>query len=218
MKNFATVVAFVVAVLATPSLAAAQELAASQGVPVQIVVTVEPRDKNPVPPITQHDIIVHQGHDVRPVTAWEYATGGLALAILIDDSAGSSIGAQLSDIRAFIQEQAPTTSTAVGYMHNGTVSMAHDFTQDHAAAAKSVRLTQDLSEASPYISLSDFIKRWPADPTFPRREVLMITSGIDVYVGTYPNPYVDAAVEDAQCAGVVVYSISVLSKLEGVEA
>jgi hypothetical protein len=36
----------------------------------------------------------------------------------------------------------------------------------------------------------------------------MITSGIDtVYVGTYPNPYVDAAVQDAQCAGVVVYSI-----------
>ena len=36
----------------------------------------------------------------------------------------------------------------------------------------------------------------------------MITSGIDaVYMGTYPDPYVDASVQDAQCAGVVVYSI-----------
>jgi len=36
----------------------------------------------------------------------------------------------------------------------------------------------------------------------------MITSGIDtVYTGAYQNPYVDASIQDAQCAGVVVYSI-----------
>ena len=36
----------------------------------------------------------------------------------------------------------------------------------------------------------------------------MITSGIDnVYMGSIDNPYVDAAIQDAQCAGVVVFSI-----------
>jgi hypothetical protein len=41
------------------------------------------------------------------------------------------------------------------------------------------------AEASPYLSLSDFIKRWPDNnPAIPRREVLMITSGIGtVYAG-----------------------------------
>jgi hypothetical protein len=95
-------------------------------------------------------------------------------------------------------------------MQNGRVSMAQNFTQDHAAAAKSVRLALGYfgAAASPYVSLSDFIKRWPSNPARPRREVLMITSGVDpLYMGTYPDPYVDAAVQDAQCAGAVVYSI-----------
>lgn len=36
----------------------------------------------------------------------------------------------------------------------------------------------------------------------------MITSGEDtVYMGLYPNPYAETALRDAQCAGVVVYSI-----------
>jgi hypothetical protein len=191
----------------------AQDREGEQAVPVQLVVSVEPKHGNEIPPITQHDIIVHQGKNVRQVTGWERATGnraGLSLAILIDDSAGLSIGTQLNDIRNFIQEQAPTTLLAVGYMQNGTVVLTKNFTLDHAAAAKSVRLTQGFygAEASPYLSLSDFIKRWPTNSAVPRREVLMITSGIDtVYQGSYPNPYVDAAVHDAQCAGVIVYSL-----------
>jgi hypothetical protein len=95
-------------------------------------------------------------------------------------------------------------------MQNGTVNLTQNFTQDHAAAAKSLRLPMGYlgAEASPYFSLSDFIKRWPANPAPPRRAVLMITSGIDTfYGGGYPNPYVDAAIHDAQCAGVVVFSV-----------
>jgi hypothetical protein len=129
---------------------------------------------------------------------------------LIDDSAGADIGTQLNDIRHFIQEQAPTTLVAVGYMENGTVAITQNFTLDHGAAAQTVRLTQGYfgAEASPYLSLSDLIKRLPANPAVPRREVLMISSGIDtVYQGTSQNPYVDAAVEHSQCAGIVVYSL-----------
>ena len=192
----------------------ADQTDATAGTPVQIVVSVEPKHGNEVPTITQQDVQVYQGHDRRPVTGWVPATGdraGLALAILIDDSAGSNFGSQMDDIRAFITEQAPTTLIAVGYMQNGTVFLAQNFTPDHAAAAKSLRLPQGLAgaEASPYFSLSDFIKKkWPADPSVARREVLMITSGIDAfYGGGYPDPYVDAAIQDAQCAGVVVFSI-----------
>jgi hypothetical protein len=134
----------------------------------------------------------------------------LALGILIDDSGGVNLGSQLSDLRTFIQQQAPTTRVAVGYMRNGTVMLTQNFTQDHAAAAASLRLPLGYFsvEASPYLSLSDFIKRWTTDPAAPRREVLMVTSGIDtVYGGGLQNPYLDAAIQDAQCAGVVVYSI-----------
>jgi hypothetical protein len=186
---------------------------AATGTPVQIIVSVEPKHGNEIPMITQQDVIVNQGRDRRPVTNWVPATGdhaGLALAILIDDSAGISFGSQIEDLRAFIGEQAPTTLVAVGYMQNGTVALAHDFTQDHAAAAKSLRLTEGFGGAgpSPYFSLVDFIKRWPSNPAVPRREVLMITPGIDAfYGGGYPDPYVDETIEDAQCAGIAVFSI-----------
>jgi hypothetical protein len=213
IQDFARLIAPVMVLFSIPRPAAAQQMVTPAGVPAQIVVSIEPKHGNETPMITQHDVIVHQGRDVRPVTAWVQATAnyaGLALAILIDDASGVSLGTQLNDIRTFIQEQAPTTAVGVGYMQNGTVFMTQNFTQDHMAAAKSVRLAQGFlgAEASPYVSLSDFIKRWPSNPTIPRREVLMITSGIDpLYMGIYPDPYVDAAVQDAQCAGVVVYSI-----------
>jgi hypothetical protein len=213
IRDFASLIPLMMLLFSIPRPTAAQQMGTAAGVPVQIIVSVEPRHGNEVPAITQDEVIVHQGHDLRPVTGWVQATGthaGLALAILIDDAAGVSLGPQLQDIQAFIQEQAPTTTVAVGYMQNGTVFMTQDFTQDHMAAAKSVRLAQGYwgADASPYVSLSEFIKRWPASPATTRREVLMITSGIDeLYMGVYPDPYVDASVQDSQCAGVVVYSI-----------
>jgi hypothetical protein len=211
-RNFIGPVVLLIAAACLSRSLAAQENAAGQGTPVQMIVSIEPKKGNEMPQITKHDIVVHQGHDVRPVTDFVPATGNrsaLSLAILIDDSAATNIGIQLNDIRKFIQEQPRTTLTAVGYMQNGTVQVVQNFTPDHVAAAKSVRLTQGFFgvEASPYLSLSDFIKHWPANPAI-RREVLMITSGIDtVYVGTYPNPYVDSAIQDAQCAGIVVYTL-----------
>ena len=204
---------FLMAAFSIPNTASAQQKEAPTGTPVQMVVSAEPKHGNQVPTITQQDVLVYQGHDRRPVTSWVPATGdhaGLELAILIDDSSGFSFGSQMEDIRAFITEQAPATLIAVGYMQNGTVFLTQNFTQDHAAAAKSLRLPQgfDGAEASPYFSLQDFIKRWPSNPALPRREVLMLTSGIDTFYGGGPqDPYLDAAIKDARCAGIVVFSI-----------
>jgi hypothetical protein len=208
-----TRISLAIALLSIPKVVTAQEGKADAGVPVQIVVTAEPKHGNELPEITQQDIIVNQGHDRRPVTGWVPAAGphaGLELAILVDDSAGVSFGSQMDEIRSFIAEQPPTTLVGIGYMQDGTVHMAQNFTQDHAAAAKSLRLPQGYigAVASPYFSLAEFVKKWPPNPAAPRREVLMITSGIDTfYGGGYPDPYVDTAIQDAQCAAVVVYSI-----------
>jgi len=60
--------------------------------------------------------------------------------------------------------------------------------------------------ASPYLSLSDLIKRWPESSA--RHEVVMVTSGVDPLGGFGPmNPYLDAAIEHAQRAGILVYAI-----------
>ncbi|MGA9967801.1 MAG: hypothetical protein WBQ10_21570 [Terriglobales bacterium] len=87
--------------------------------------------------------------------------------------------------------------------------MEQTLTSDHALAAKALRLPLGISgiNASPYFSLSDLIKQWPQSTA--RREVLMVSDGIDRYYGSsdLQDPYLAAAIEDAQRAGVVVFVI-----------
>jgi hypothetical protein len=64
------------------------------------------------------------------------------------------------------------------------------------------------ADVSPYDSLTDALKKWPQSDA-PRREIVMISSGIEGLGGgfTPDNQYVDAGIESAQKAGVVVYTI-----------
>jgi hypothetical protein len=98
-------------------------------------------------------------------------------------------------------------------MQNGGVVTAQPFTQDHMAAIKAIRIPMSAAgiSASPYFCLSEFVKHWPSDHRAPRF-VLMMTNGVDPYNGrpsimNQDSPYVQAAQEDAQRAGVAVYSI-----------
>ena len=187
----------------------AQNLPASGS--VHMIVTAEGRHGKNVGPVSREDVQVYAGNDRLQVNDWVPLHGdraALQLYILLDDSSSTSLGSQLEDIRAFIHAQPATTAIAVGYMRNGAVDTVQSFTNDHAQAAKSLRLPLGSigASASPYFSLVDLIKRWPAAPV--RREVLMISDGIDRFGGNGPsNPYVDSAVHEAQRAGVVVYTI-----------
>jgi hypothetical protein len=97
----------------------------------------------------------------------------------------------------------------VAYMQNGIARVAQDLTTDHTLVDKALRLP--LGEAgangSPYFSISDLVKRWPAGAS--RREVLMVSDGIDRYYGAgdWEDPYLNAAIEDAQRAGILVSAL-----------
>jgi hypothetical protein len=88
--------------------------------------------------------------------------------------------------------------------------MTANFTRDHAAAANAIRvvLGPGGADVSPYDSLTDAIKKWP-NTGAERKEVVMISSGIEALGGgfTPDNPYVNAGIESALKAGVVVYTI-----------
>jgi hypothetical protein len=191
-------------------LVAAQTKAPANGVPVQIVVTAESHDGKNLP-VTREDVMVFEGHDRLPVTGWTPFQGdraGLELYVLVDDAVSSSVGLQLADIRRFIEQQPGSSAIGVAYLRNGIVEIRQAPTPDHAKAAAALRIPMSSAGtmASPYLSLSDLIKRWPAGSA--RREVVMITSGDDPLGGIgLMNPYADAASEDAQRAGIVVYAI-----------
>ena len=198
--------------LASLECAAAQQAPSAGGIPVHILVTVEPKHGSNVPVITRDDVMVHQGKDRDQVTDWTPAQGdraALELFILIDDDANTSLGSQLEDIRQFINAQSSTTKIGVAYMQNGIARVAQEPTSDHAQAAKALRLPMGAggANASPYFSLNDLVKKWPTGAE--RREVLMVSDGIDRYYGEgdLEDPYLQAALDDAGKAGIVVSAI-----------
>ena len=202
------------AMMAVCVLGAASAMAqpATNGVPVQMVVTVEAHHGSDVPSVSASDVMVMEGKDRDRVTDWVPAQGehaGLELFILIDDSASRDISLQFGDIRKFIDEQPSSAQIGVAYMQNGIARVAQNLTNDHAAADKALRLPMGVrgGNASPYFALSDLMKRWPKSDN--RREVLIVSDGIDLYYGSgdLQDPYLSAAIEDVQKGGVQVSAI-----------
>ncbi len=135
------------------------------------------------------------------------------IAILIDDGLRFSFSNQLSEFADFINALPQGAQVMVGYMRNGIVLGNQGFSTDHAAVAKQLRMPIAMAgvDGSPYFTLSNFVKNWPSNQR-GARFVLLITNGIDPYNGSYSimnqdSPYVQTAQEDAQRAGVAVYSI-----------
>jgi len=134
------------------------------------------------------------------------------MVVLIDDGARASLGTQMNDMAKFIQNQQPDVKIALAYMINGRAALAGPLTTDHAAAARELHLpmpgTPGIS-ASPYFCLSDLAKNWPSTDSSARREVVMVSDGVDYYDLRYDpeDPYVLAAIEDSVRAHLIVYSI-----------
>ena len=184
---------------------------AQEAIPVHMVVTAEAHRGPEVPEIRKEDVVVYQGKERKQVVDWtplRGERGALQLFILLDDSSRPEIGSQFDEIRAFIHSQPPTTAIGIGYMRDGGVDIAQDLTTEHELAARAVRLPLGNlgAFASIYLSIEDLIKRWPETPI--RREVLVISDGIDYFGGIGPaNPYVDTVIEQAQKAGIIIYAI-----------
>ena len=212
-------VAGVVAMMASLSvarIAGAQQVPMEGPVPTTALITVTSKNDVQLDP-TQLKLKVNRRDS--PITAVTPLNPQRAqVAILIDEGLRSNFSLQLDEIKQFINELPPGTHALIGYMQNGTVR-TQGFTDNKEALAKQLRITMSIPgvDASPYFSLSEFVKNWPAQVAGPRM-VLLVTNGIDPYNGrpsvmNQDSPYVQAAQEDAQRAGVAVYSIYYLSQV-----
>ncbi|MBV8632438.1 MAG: hypothetical protein JOZ83_16035 [Silvibacterium sp.] len=199
------------------SLLAAVSPALAQGgdtATVQTVVTAVAKSKENPAPLRRQDIEVQVGGRSAQITDLVPLQGekaGLELVILIDGSARSSIGTQLRDIELFVKSLPPTTAVGIAYMENGRAAFSQPLTADKIAALKALRLPAGSpgSTGSPYFCLSDLAKHWPSNNRENRREVVMITDGVDPYNLRFDpdNPYVQAAIDDSVRAGIIVNSI-----------
>ena len=183
----------------------------SETTPVSIVVSVEARHGKEIPAVNnKEDVRVMEGKERLRVTDWVPLQGSqanLELLILIDEAANQSIANQYDDIRKLVDAQPPTTAIAVGYMEYGTVRLAQNFTKDHDAAGKALRITQGVVGGgnSPYLSITDVIKRWPNNRS--RHTIFLISDGIDPLQPGISDSYLDQAIEIAERTGTQISSI-----------
>lgn len=179
-------------------------------VPVSMVVSVEAKHGGEVPTINREDVRVTQGSTLLSVMDWVPLQGRraeLELFVVLDEATDTAVSVQFDDLRQFMSAQPATTAIAVGYMRYGTVETVQNFTKDHAQAGKALRMPLSSSgvSASPYLSISDLIKRWPESAA--RREVFVVSSGIDPLYRGPDDPYLKEAIERAQRAGIQIYAI-----------
>ena len=175
------------------SVGRAQKEAPASKAQVHVVITnMAERSDTDLPRLSQQDVKVKQGKTNLQVTQLIPAQGesaALQLMILIDDTLNTSAaGNNLNDLREFIKAQPASAVIGIAYMSNATIHIAQNFTTDHDAAAKAIRLPRGTlsTSDSPYLSLISLVKSWPQQNV--RREVLMVTDGIDRLRGEKPQP------------------------------
>lgn len=214
MKNAAFAVA--VSAIAGCMLAAVPAFASSENQQGQgqAVITVLPA-KNAAPAaVNPQDLSVKVNGKATNITSVEPLRGAnskVELVVLIDDSARTSLGNQMNDVASFIKTLPPNAAVTVGYMENGRAALAGPLTTNRDQAVKALHIPMGLpgADASPYFSLDALAKNWPSSDPDARREVVMLTNGVDNYDRGFDpyDPYVQKAINDAVKAHMIVYSI-----------
>jgi hypothetical protein len=145
-----------------------------------------------MPPLQKEDLKVKQGKsllDVSQLIAAQGENDALQLFILIDDTLDpQSVGNNLTDLKEFVKAQPASTVIGIGYSSNAGIQVAQNFTPDKDLAVKAIRLPRGgLSTMdSPYLSLISLVKGWTQQKV--RREVVMISDGVDRLRGERPEP------------------------------
>jgi hypothetical protein len=181
----------------------------------QVIVTILPKNaSDAAPSVSPQELSIKVNGKDAKVAGFEALKGAknpVELVILIDGSARSSIGRQLGDMEQFVNNLPPNVRSTIGYMQNGNTEFTGPLTADHAAVLKGLHITGGApgSNGSPYFCISDLAKRWPSQDRSARREVIMITDGVDDYNRRYDpdDPYLQAAIQDSVKAHMVVYAI-----------
>jgi VWFA-related protein len=194
------------AALSLGLLAAMPAASAASGVTTTVTAVGK---KGSPPPIKKEDVQLYQGKERIQVGDWR-RSDNLALAILVDDSISQEAASQWNEIRAFINAQPSSVRVAIAYARNGSAEVAQDFTQDHALAAKALRipLGSEGAFSSPYLAVQDWLKRWPVSGG-ERRSLVLISSGIDFFRGSFDpiDPDLESTIERAQKENVNLWTI-----------
>jgi hypothetical protein len=181
----------------------------------EAIVTVLPAKNAPAANIAQQDLSIKVNGKATNVTAVQPLNGmqsRVEMVVLIDGAARSSLGTQMGEIQHFVQTLPANAAVTIAYMQNGRAVLTGPLSTDRAGVLRGLHITGGGIpgvSASPYFCLSDLAKNWPSHDRQARREVVMITDGVDYYDMRYDpeDPYVQAAIDDSVRSQLIVYSI-----------
>jgi hypothetical protein len=187
------------------ALTASSAAAAGPG-SVTMTVTAVGKKDIAAPAVGKDDVQFFLNKERTQIADWRRGEK-LYLAVLIDDSLDTGVANQWGDLKEFFNAQPATTYISVSYARNGAATLVQDFTNDHALAAKALRLPIGAQAfSSPYFALQDLMKRFPSSGD--RRSIFLISSGIDYLHGNFPtSPDLDTTIEHAQKQNINVWSI-----------
>jgi hypothetical protein len=212
MKNSTLAVCLAVATLLAVPVFSQSDALPGQG---KAVVTVLPKTDGAIPAsVTGQDMSLKIDGKMAKITAFKLfqsPENNLELVLLIDNSSHSDLGTQLEAIRGFVNSLPPNIKAGIAYMQNGQAHFAGPLSADHAQVLRALHLPGGPAgaSASPYFCLSDLAKHWPSQDQSARREVVMVSDGVDPYAMRFDpeNPYLQAAISDSVRARLVVYSL-----------
>ena len=194
-----------------PMFAQAQTENQGQG---KAVITVIPKDKNAqAPALSQQELsltVNGKNANITQLSPANGRNGALELVVMLDSGATTSLSNQMPEISSFVNSLPSDARVSVAWMENGVAKLTGPLTTDHQAALKGLHIPSGFvgQDASAYFCLSDLARHWPSSDPNARREVVMISDGVDNYNRSYDlnDPYVQAAINDSVRAGLVVYT------------
>lgn len=211
MKLWKSAAGAAAALMLLTACAFAQENSGGQG---QAIITLLPQGNAPSADSLAQKLTVKVDGKATQITGFRALEGErnpVELVLLIDESARSSFAREFQDISQFVQTLPPNVRMAVAYMQNGRAAFTAPFSTDHNTILRGLHIPPGIagSNGSPYMCLSDLATHWPSQDSAARREVVMITDGVDEYNPRYDpdDPYVQASIHDAVRAHLIVYSI-----------
>ena len=183
-------------------------------IPVSIFTKKELRDNQAEEYVQADRLIVKEDNDEQQILSIRsVSTSPLSIAIVIQEDLASNFNLQINDIKDFISHLPEGTRVMVAYLRSGTIEVRQKFTQDLAAAAKSLRIVSGssaLAPRSPYDGVSEVVGRFEAVPA-GRRAILLFSDGLDTSQGinlaSITQSYdLSKAIRNAQRRSVAVYS------------
>lgn len=179
-----------------------------------VTVTVNTKNKTPLPELGKEDFLVSEAgsqKEILSVLPATNQTSPINLAIVVQEGL-PQVNSEIDALKGFINNLPEGSQVMVTYLSGNFVKTLQPFTKDLNQATKQLRVVSSTTgiPSSPYVALIDVMKQFNG-LNQGRNQVLFISSGVDSLVNGFSSPssniYLERAIKIAQQENISIYSL-----------